>query len=273
MKAGVRRAFAHLMAVAVFLFLGLTGCGKQSPQALLDKALNRVSQKATVQAQLQVEMEPLAGSKSIPLRVEGKAGLDFAGDSMRAELGTMGFSATLLYIRGKVYIGLGGQWYILPESGEGEDISRLAAGAGELLLNFPELLRCYSSVESLGREKVAGFSCEHLALLPDLEAVADSPLLRGLTREAGLSQQEVLAYLKEADINVELWVEDKQDLVRKVFLSGSVDLGDLGIKGKALALEGRSLIKLYAVLTAYDAELDFAAPEGARPFDPSVLPF
>jgi hypothetical protein len=255
----------------IFILLAmLVGCGSEDPAALLQESLERTSHARSAKVELQVEATPKEGSQGIPLNLQGTALVDFANQKLEATLGMMGINLEMRLVEGKAYLNFGKDWFVFSPAKGRRELSELA-GSGELFFSYLELLGHNSRVKSLGEEKVAGRASDHLEVIPDLDEIAQLPWVVLLAERAGMKKDEIVGFLEDLELKVEVWVDKNDSLVRKILVFCEVELSRMENFGLRL-LEGPWQLKVNAVFPDYDVPVEVEAPQGAEPFDTSKLP-
>ena len=267
MTAGKRRAASALFALLAAALL-VAGCGgkARSPRERLEAAARAARDAGSLQARLNLGLSPLEEGKGMSLSLEGDARVDLGKGAVEALLTAMGMEVSLRYVDGRAYMQLGGTWYALEgELGGGIDASLIGAVV-DFLPSLPELLSGASEVREVGERKVSGYDCSLLEVVPDLRAISSVDAVRGLARELGLSEEELLEYLEGADLSVQVYVQKGEPILRQVSLAASVELPSLDEVLGIPLLPDRGRVEATLFLERYGVDVEVEAPTGAVPF-------
>jgi hypothetical protein len=266
----LKRAFplALLLAATLAALLILGGCGgtaRDQQQALAD-AVQAAREAGSAHAQMNVSLSPLEGEGGMGLNVQGDAWLDMNSKMLEARFTVMGLELSLRYVDGTAYIQFGGRWYEL----SGDVLDGVGPGTidslVEVITSIPDIFSSNVEVKELGEKKVGGYECDNLEVKPDLEAIASMESVGKLAEDLGMTTDEIVAYLQDADLVMEVCVQKDEPVIREIYLAANVDLPDVSdLVGIAL-LPQRAHVEITMDFPEYGVEVNVQAPEDAKPF-------
>ncbi|MBN2025168.1 MAG: hypothetical protein JW854_00195 [Actinobacteria bacterium] len=264
---------ATFLSIPLCLFLTATlvlaGCGgkSQDPQETLAAATRAASEAGSAHAQLNVVISPLDEGPGMALNIMGDAWLDMNRDMLEARFTVMGLELSLRYVDDTAYLNLGGDWYVLT--------SDIVAGVGEgaiaaivrVLASVPEILSSNIGVKELGTEKVGDYECTRMEVMPDLQAISSLENVAELAGELDMDADELMAFLEDADIVIEVCIQNDEPVIREVYVAATSELPSVGdIMGIALLPE-MARVEITMDFPEYGMEVDVQAPEDAQPFE------
>jgi hypothetical protein len=260
---------ALLLAAALAALLILGGCGgttRDQQQALAD-AVEAARDAGSAHAQMNVSLSPMEGEGGMGLNVQGDAWLDMNSKMLEARFTVMGLELSLRYVDGSAYIQFGGTWYELT----GEVLNGVGPGTMdslvEVLTSVPDIFSSNIDVTELGEKNVGGYECDNLEVKPDLEAIASMDSVRKLAEDLGMTTDEIVGYLQDADLVMEVCVQRDEPVIREVFLAANVDLPDVSdLVGGIALLPQRAHVEITMDFPEYGVEVNVQAPADAKPF-------
>ena len=266
-----RRTFLLSLPLTLLLAatLILAGCGgkSQDPQEMLAAAAQAARDAGSAHAQLNVVISPLDEGPGMALNIMGDAWLDMNKGVLEARFTVMGLELSLRYVDETAYLNLGGDWYVLTSDiveGMGEGA---IAAIVEVLASVPEILSSNAEVKESGTEKVGDYECTRMEVVPDLQAISALEPVAKLAGELDMDEDELMAFLEDADIIMEVCIQNDEPVIREVYLAASTELPYVGdIMGIALLPE-MARVEITMDFPEYGMEVDVQAPEGAQPFE------
>jgi hypothetical protein len=170
-------------------------------------------------------------------------------------------------VDGDAYVQFGGTWYILqPDAIEGVGEGTLDALV-EVLTSIPDIISSGVEAKELGDKKVGNYDCMNLEVSPDLEAVTAVESVQKLATELDMSQEELIQFLQDADIVMEVCVQKDDPVIREVYLAATLELPSVAeIVGIDLLPEV-ARVEIIMDFPEYGMEVDVQAPEDAKPFE------
>jgi hypothetical protein len=259
---------AVTLAAVLAIFLLLSGCGgeKHDSAELLDQAAQNAREAGTVHAQLNVVLTPLEGESGMGINVQGDAWLDMDAKVMEARFTVLGMELSLRYVDDTAYLQLGEDWHIL----EGE----IMAGIGEetivamvdALASYPDIFSQTSEVNELEEKKVGNYQCTNLEVVPDLEAIAALDAVQQLAADLDRSSEEIETYLRDADLRMEVCVQEDEQVMRQVFLAADLDLPEMGQVMGIPLLPSNAHLDLTIDISEYGVKVEVQPPPEATPF-------
>ncbi len=266
---GIRKATLAMAAVVTLMAsLWLVSCGKgeQPPQERLQAAAEAAREAGSFHAQVLVAVSPRAGERGASMNAQGDVWADMVEGKMEARLTALGMELSLRYLEGKAYVRFGGEWYALEgEIAEGIDEEAVGAIAG-LLGAAPDIVAAAEEVEKTGEKKVGDYDCDVLAVKPDLGAIGSLPAVVEVGAALGLSQDEVVQYLEDAGVAMEVCVQKGEDVIRQIALSADIDLPEMGEVAGIPLLPEKAHLEISIDFPAYGVEVDVQPPADAKPF-------
>jgi hypothetical protein len=257
-------AFAALLAAILLL----SGCGGKAkdPAESLEQAARRAREAGSVHAQINVALAPLEGEAGMALNAQGDAWLDMDSRLMEARFTAMGMEFSLRYVEGKAYIQFGGKWYVL----SGEVMAGLGEGsvasAVNALSSYPDLLSSTAEVSRQGEKTVGNNKCDDLKVTLDYPAMVALEPVQQLADGMGMTPSEIEEYLRDANLEVEAYVQQDEPVIRRVFLSLDTELPDMGkVMGISL-LPARAHVEVTIDVVEYGIAVDVQAPPNPTPF-------
>jgi outer membrane murein-binding lipoprotein Lpp len=252
--------------VATILLLGGCGGKAQDPKEALEQAASSAREAGSIHAQMNIALSPLGGEAGMALNVQGDARLDMNTKIMDAGFTVMGMELSLRYVDKKAYLQFGSKWYIL--SGD------IAAGIGEgtiasvvnTLASYPDLLSSAVEVTELGEKTIGGYKCDNLQVTADPQVVASLDPVQQLAGDLDMTAEEIEAYLRDSDLQIEVCVQKDEPIIREVFLSLNTELPDIGkIAGMDL-LPSQAHVEITIDIQEYGIPVEVQPPENASPF-------
>jgi hypothetical protein len=247
----------------------VAGCGGQAqdPQESFDAATQAASEAGNAHARINVTASPLEGEQGMSLNLQGDAWMDMDAEELEARFTVMGMEVSLRYVGGTAYVQIGGTWYAL----EGEVMEGVGEGTVDALVStlssVPEIISSTREVRELGEKKVGDYDCMVLEVVPDLQAISSMDPVRDLASELGMSEEEILEYLEEADVVIEVCVQKDEAVIRQVYLAASTELPALDeVIGMPLLPE-MARVEITMDFPEFGMDLDVKAPEDAKPFE------
>lgn len=258
-----------LLAAALTLTLVLAGCGgdkAQSPQEALTAAALAAREAGSAHAQMNVSISPLEGEGGMGLNVQGDAWLDMDARALEARFTVMGFELSLRYVEGAAYVQFGGTWYELQPDSLGVGEGTIGA-LFQVLAAIPDIISSAAEVNELGDKKVGSYECTNMEVVPDLEAIAALEPVQQLAAELDMEMDELVQYLQDADIVMQVCVEKDEPIIRQAFIAATVELPSIGdLVGIALLPE-IARVEMTVDFPEYGMEVDVQVPEDAKPFE------
>lgn len=257
------------VAVTVMALVFSWGCGgKRDYAGELLKAAEKAVDAGSFHAQFNAVLTPLEGTSGMGMTVQGDAWLDMEPVAAEARLTVLGMEISLRYAEEVVYLQMGGQWYEVPSS----TLQEMGLGKGtlaaamEVLASAPGIVSSASAVSETGLKKVGGYECTELAVSPDLQAVAGMEAVRKLAGELDMSEEELAAWLTEADPEIHVCVQRDELVIRQIYLAFSMELPEVaGLMGLGLLPE-RARVEMTMDLPEYGMDVEVEAPANAKPF-------
>jgi hypothetical protein len=255
-----------LLMVAVLL---LGGCGtkSQEPMETLATAVQAARDAGSAHAQMNVSLSPLEGESGMGLNIQGDAWLDMNAGVLEARFTVMGMELSLRYVDGTAYLQFGGKWYVLTSDileGVGEDT---IAALVNVLASIPEIFASSTEVTELGDEKVGDYECTRMEVVPDLQAISTLEPVQKLATELGMDPDELVAYLEDADVVMEVCVQKDEPVMREVYLAASVELPTIGDLVGIPLLPEKARVEITMDFPEYGMEVEVQAPADATPFE------
>lgn len=255
-----------LLMVAVLL---LGGCGtkSQEPMETLATAVQAARDAGSAHAQMNVSLSPLEGESGMGLNIQGDAWLDMNAGVLEARFTVMGMELSLRYVDGTAYLQFGGTWYVLTSDileGVGEDT---IAALVDVLASIPEIFASSTEVTELGDEKVGDYECTRMEVVPDLQAISTLEPVQKLATELGMDPDELVAYLEDADVVMEVCVQKDEPVMREVYLAASVELPTIGDLVGIPLLPEKARVEITMDFPEYGMEVEVQAPADATPFE------
>ncbi len=254
------------LLLAIALLLGGCGAKSQDPKEMLATAVQAARDAGSAHARLNVSISPLEGEKGMGLNVQGDAWLDMDAGVMDTRFTVMGMELSLRYVETTAYLQFGGKWYVLTADileGVGEET---IAAAVDALSSIPEVISSGTEATAMGDEKVGGFSCTRMEVVPDPRAIAALEPVAKLAAELDMSPDELVDYLEEADVEMEVCVQKDEPVIREVYLAASVKLPSIGDLVGIPLLPDTARVEITMYFTEYGVSVDVRAPTGAEPF-------
>ncbi len=266
-----RRALAAVplalgLAALLLVPAWLCGCGKkeQPPRERLEAAAEAAREAGSAHAQLFVSVSPREGERGTSMNVQGDVWADMQAGNMEARLTVLGMEVAARYVEGRAYVRFGGQWYVLEgEIAQGVDEEAVTALAG-LLGAAPEIVSAAEEVEKVGERKVGDDLCEVFSVKPDLPAIAALPAVREVGAALGMSEEEVVEYLEDAGVTMEVCVRKDAEIIRQVVATADVELPDLGEVAGIPLLPESAHLEITVDFPAFGVEVNVQVPPDAR---------
>ena len=260
---------AAILIVALSSLLILGGCGEKSqdPKEALTAATAAAREAGSAHTQMNVTISPLEGEAGMGLNVQGDAWLDMDTRVVEARFTVMGLELSLRYVDGDAYVQFGGTWYILqPDAIAGVGEGTLDALV-EVLTSIPDIISSGVEAKELGDKKVGNYDCMNLEVSPDLEAVTAVASVQKLATELDMSQEELVQFLQDADIVMEVCVQKDEPVIREVYIAATLELPSVAeIVGIDLLPEV-ARVEIIMDFPEYGMEVDVQVPEDAKPFE------
>ena len=266
-----RRALFILLPLALLMaaILLLGGCGaeNQDPKEMLEAAIQAARDAGSTHAQLNVAISDLEEEPGMGLNIMGDAWLDMDARELDSRFTVMGLELSLRYVDDTAYLQFGGDWYVLSTDvieGVGENaIDALM----DVLASIPEVFASNVEVKEMGEEKVGDYECTRIQVMPDLQAISALESVARLAAELDMDPDQLLAYLEDADIAMEVCVQNDEPVIREAYLAASTELPSVGdIMGIALLPE-IARVEITMVFPEYGMEVEVQAPSEASPFE------
>jgi hypothetical protein len=260
-------AFPLLAMLAAALLLGGCGGKGQDPQEMLTAATQAARDAGSAHARMNVSISPLEGEGGMGLNLQGDAWMDMDAGELEARFTVMGMEVSLRYVDGTAYVQFGGTWYVL----EGE----LMAGVGEgtidalvsTLSSTPEIISSTQDLKELGEKKVGDYDCINLEVVPDLEAISALDAVVELASELDMSKEEILQYLEDADVVIEVCIQKDEPIIRQVYLAATLELPSLNEVVGIPLLPEMARVEVTMDFPEYGMEVEVQAPADAKPFE------
>lgn len=257
--------FLVLVALAALAF---SGCGKEERDDSRDltEAAAAAVEAGSAHAQLNATLTPLEGETGMEVSVQGDAWLSLEPLLAEARLTALGLELSVRYAEGALYLQMGGTWYrVSPDglAGMGEGAVQAAV---EAVKDLPDILSTARSVTYLGEKKVGGVPCRLLSVELDLEAAASLETVRRLAEAMLVGVQEVVEYLEESNLQLEVCLEEKKPVIREVFLAMDVDLTSLPEISGIPLLPQRARLQAFFQFPEYGMEVEVQPPLESVPF-------
>lgn len=260
-------AFAMTTLLAAALFLGGCGNKEQGFEESFATATQAAREAGSVHAQINASLSPLEGEGGMGLNIQGDAWIDMDAGSLEARFTVMGMELSLRYVDGTAYLQFGGKWYVVEgEVMEGVDEGTIDAMIS-LLSSVPEIISSTVELNELGEKKVGDYDCTQFEVVPDLQAISTMDPVRKLAAELDMSEDEVLEYLEEADVAIEVCIQKDEPIIRRVFLAATMELPSMGDVVGIPLLPEKARIEITMDFPEYGVEVDVQAPEDAKPFE------
>jgi hypothetical protein len=256
-----------ILLLAAILVLGGCGTKSQDPQEMLAAATQAAREAGSAHAQLNVAISPLEEGPGMALNIMGDTWIDMKSNVLEARFTVMGLELSLRYVDDTAYLNLGGEWYVLTSDiieGVGEGA---IAALVEVLTSVPEILSSNIEVKELGTEKVGDYECTRMEVVPDLQAISALEPVEKLAGELDMDADELMAFLEDADIVMEVCVQKDEPVIREVYLAATTELPSIGdIVGISLLPE-MARVEITMDFPEYGMEVEVQAPADAQPFE------
>jgi hypothetical protein len=260
-------ALAMTALLSAALFLGGCGTKEQGLEESFAAATQAARESGSVHAQINATLSPLEGEGGMGLNIQGDAWIDMDAGALEARFTVMGMELSLRYVDGSAYLQFGGEWYIVEgEVMEGVDEDTIDAMIG-LLSSVPEIISSTVELNEVGEKKVGEYDCIEVELVPDLQAISTMDAVRELAAELGMSEDEVLEYLEGADVDIVVYLQKDDPIIRRVYLAATMELPSMGDLVGIPLLPDKARIEITMDFPEYGVEVDVQAPEGAKPFE------
>ena len=201
------------------------------------------------------------------MNIQGDAWIDMDAGALEARFTVMGMELSLRYVDGTAYLQFGGQWYVV----EGEVMEGIDEGTIDamisLLSSIPEIISSTVELNEVGEKKVGDHDCVEVEIVPDLQAISTMDPVLKLADELGMSSDEVLEYLEDADVEIEVFIQKDDPVIRRVYLAATMELPSMGDLVGIPLLPEKARIEITMDFPEYGVEVDVQAPEGAKPFE------
>ena len=258
-----------LLAAVLALVFILAGCGDgkiKDPQEALAAAALAAREAGSAHAQMNVSISPLEGEGGMGLNVQGDAWLDMDARALEARFTVMGFELSLRYVEDTAYVQFGGTWYELQPDALGVGEGTIGA-LFQVLAAIPDIITSGAEVNELEDKKVGNYECTNFEVIPDLEAIAALEPVQQLAAELDMEMDELVQYLQDADVVMQVCVQKDEPVVRQAFIAATVELPDIAdVIGIALLPE-IARVEMTVDFPEYGMEVDVQAPEDAKPFE------
>jgi len=264
---------ALLLSFPLALLLAVTlivaGCGEKSqdPGEMLAAATRAASEAGSAHAQLNVAISPLDEGPGMALNIMGDTWLDMNKGVLEARFTVMGMELSLRYVDETAYLNLGGDWYVLTSDivdGVGEGA---IAAIVRVLAAVPEILSSNTGVKELGTEKVGDYECTRMEVMPDLQAISSLEHVAKLAAELDMDEDELMAFLEDADIVIEVCVQNDEPVIREVYIAATSELPSVGDIVGIDILPEMARVEITMDFPEYGMEVEVQAPEDAQPFE------
>ncbi|MDY6794106.1 MAG: hypothetical protein SWK76_02310 [Actinomycetota bacterium] len=263
-----RGPFVLACATAVIIVAVLLGgCGGEGrdPAETMSLAARNARDAGSVHAQMNITLAPEEGESGIGLNVQGDAWLDMAGEKLEARFTVMGMELSLRYVDKTAYLEWGGDWYyITAESIEGVGEGAVEA-AVKVLVDYPDIFSSFSSVAETGEKEVGSFECTRYELVPDTEALLSLESVKALAGELGMTEDEIKAYIDNANVNMEVCIQKDEPVIREVYFAVDVDLPDVGELVGIPLLPSRARAEIQIAFPEYGMQVEVQSPPEAKP--------
>lgn len=266
-----RKAFyiAFPLAILLAAIVLLGGCGSESrdPEEMLEAAIQAVRDAGSAHVQMNVAVSPLEDEAGMGLNVMGDAWLDMDAGVLDSRFTVMGLELSLRYVDGTAYLQFGGKWYVFTPDiigGVGEGTMEALI---DVLASIPEIFASSVEVKELGQEKVGDYECTRMQVVPDLQAISRMESVEKLAIELGMDSDELLAYLEEADVAIEVCVQNDEPVIRKAYLAASTELPSMGDTLGIALLPEMARVEITMNFPEYGMEVEVEAPSEASPFE------
>ncbi len=258
--------FAMTFMLATVMILGGCGTQEQSLEESFAAATRAAREAGSAHAQINASLSPLEGEGGMGLNIQGDAWIDMNAVALEARFTVMGMELSLRYVDGTAYLQFGGQWYVV----EGEVMEGIDEGTIDamisLLSSIPEIISSTVELSEVEERKVGDYECTQLEVVPDLQAISTMDPVLELADELGMSSDEVLEYLEDADVEIEVFIQKDDPVIRRVYLAATMELPSMGDVVGIPLLPEKARIEITMDFPEYGVEVDVRAPKDAKPF-------
>jgi hypothetical protein len=256
------------LAVLLAAVILVGGCGGNNagPGEALAAAAQAAREAGSAHARMNMTVSPVEGETGMGLNIQGDAWMDIDAARLEARFTVMGMEVSLRYVDATAYLQFGGKWYVISGDileGMGENA---VAAAVDVLASIPEIIVLSVEVNEVGDEKVSGYECTKIEVLPDLKTISNLEPVRKLAAELDMDGDELALYLEEADVVLEVWVQKDDPTIRRVFLAASVELPYIGDLVGIPLLPEKARVEIMVDFPEYGVEVDVQPPADAAPF-------